>query len=288
MAPSPKCILLLLVARVLHYTLAEEVHVSFVNFSEEPIDLFWFDESSHTETEVEHLVPYIEYTHNSAVGHTFVYYFLDERHTVLVEHENMTHAIGYDTVKVLCSTSTGDLRVLVKPVWAPRGAGRFLELVQRHYFDGCGLTRVVKDFLTQFGIGADYEMRTEYETATIKDDVPQGIAFRPCYMSYAGSGADSRSNEVFIVMPDASDEQLSYFGSENPWETPFGYVEPDSFATVQGWYEYGDMPPWGSGPDPQRIYDEDGYEYLKRDFPKLSYINECRIISSESADDEEL
>ena len=23
--------------------------------------------------------------------------------------------------------------------------------------------------------------------------------------------------------------------------------------------EYGDMPPWGSGPDPRRIYEPDGY-----------------------------
>lgn len=280
----PSCILLLLVAHVLHLALAEDIKVSFINFSEKAVELFWFDESSESEFPVDSLVPYFETAHETSIGHTFVYYFRQERHTVLVQSNHETHVIGDDSVHVLCSTSTGDLRVVVKPDWAPIGAGRFLELVHRNYFDGCGLNRVVKEFLTQFGIGADYELRTEYETANIKDDVPKGIAFQPGYMSYAGSGPDSRSSEVFIVMPDTGEAQLAYFGKENSWETPFGFVEPESMSTVAQWYEYGDMPPWGSGPDPQLIYEEDGYEYLKREFPKLSYINECRILSSESTD----
>jgi peptidyl-prolyl cis-trans isomerase A (cyclophilin A) len=284
---APSRILLLLVAHVLNFTLAEVIKASFINFSGKPLELFWFDESSQSEIEVDSLVPYLEVVHETSLGHTFVYYFRQERHTVSIQSNHETHAIGYDTVQVLCSTSTGDLRVAVKPDWSPLGAGRFLELVQRNYFDGCGLNRVVKEFLTQFGIGADHELRTEYRTANIKDDVPKGIAFRPGYMSYAGSGPDSRSNEIFIVMPDTGEEQLAYFGSENVWETPFGYVEPESLSTVGEWYEYGDMPPWGTGPDPQRIYEEDGYEYLKREFPKLSYIHECRILTSERADDAE-
>jgi peptidyl-prolyl cis-trans isomerase A (cyclophilin A) len=278
------CILLLLVVHVLHLARAEEIKVSFINFSSKDVELFWFDESSQSEVAVDTLVPYLETSHSSSLGHTFVYYFRNERHTVSIQSEHEIHAIGYDAVQVQCSTSTGDVRIVVKPDWSPLGAGRFLELVNRNYFDGCGLNRVVKEFLTQFGISADYELRTEYRTAMIKDDVPKGIDFRPGYMSYAGSGPDSRSNEIFIVMPDTGEEQLAYFGSENPWETPFGYVKPESLSTVAQWYEYGDMPPWGTGPDPERIYEEDGYEYLKKEFPNLSYIHECRILSSDSAD----
>ncbi|KAI2491117.1 peptidyl-prolyl cis-trans isomerase [Fragilaria crotonensis] len=204
----PSCILLLLVAHVLNFALAEDIKVSFINFSEKAVELFWFDESSGSEVAVDSLVP------------------------------------------------------------LPRDRARDV-----HW-----------NSLTQFGIGADYELRTEYRTANIKDDAPKGIAFQPGYMSYAGSGPDSRSSEIFIVMPDTGEAQLAYFGKENSWETPFGFVEPESMSTVAQWYDYGDMPPWGSGPDPQLIYEEDGYEYLKREFPKLSYINECRILSSESND----
>ena len=43
-------------------------------------------------------------------------------------------------------------------------------------------------------------------------------------MSYAGSGLDSRTVEIFIAMPGASQEQLAKFG-ESAWETPFGFIE---------------------------------------------------------------
>ena len=104
--------------------------------------------------------------------------------------------------------------------------------------------------------------------------------FQPGYMSYAGSGKDSRSTEVFIVMPGTLQRQLDYFGT-NSWETPFGYVEMDDVNNVVAkWHSYGDIPPYGNGPDPQRIYQKDGYEYLKQEFPQMSYIQTCSIIDS--------
>ena len=42
---------------------------------------------------------------------------------------------------------------------------------------------------------------------------------------------------------------------------------------------YGDMPPWGKGPDPQKIYGE-GYGYLAREFPELDYLETCRVVES--------
>jgi hypothetical protein len=141
--------------------------------------------------------------------------------------------------------------------------------------------------LTQFGIGPDYTKRTEYRNNPIPDDAyPQGIAFQPGYMAYAGSGPHSRSNEVFIVMPGTPQHQLDAFGT-NPWETPFGYVEEDDIKVVGEWYSYGDMPPWGDGPDSSQIYETDGYDYLKREFPEMSYIHECHIVPASEQDDDD-
>ena len=47
----------------------------------------------------------------------------------------------------------------IKPEWAPLGAARFLELVESGYFSGVPFFRVVKDFLTQFGITPDKKVR---------------------------------------------------------------------------------------------------------------------------------
>jgi cyclophilin family peptidyl-prolyl cis-trans isomerase len=156
-----------------------------------------------------------------------------------------------ETKKVVCGTTKGDIRINIKPFWSPRGAARFLQLVHKdlRYFDGCALNRVVPGFLTQFGIGADYSQRTEFRVRDIPDDphLDPPIPFRPGTMSYAGSGRNSRSNEIFIVQPDTPKRQLDYFGGENTWETPFGYVEPDDLKVVASWHSYGDMTPVSSG-----------------------------------------
>ena len=41
--------------------------------------------------------------------------------------------------------------------------------------------------------------------------------------------------------------------------------------------DYGDIVPFGKGPDQQKIWEE-ANEYLHREFPKLDYFVECSII----------
>lgn len=138
--------------------------------------------------------------------------------------------------------------IVVKPYWSHRGASRFLELVRHGYYNGVALNRVVPRFLIQFGIARDVELRNAYSYETILDDEPSASdipKFEPGYVSFAGSGPDSRTTEIFIVMPDTDEEQLEYFGT-NSWETPFGYVR-DVGNLSKIFSGYGDMPPDGNG-----------------------------------------
>merc|ERR1712194_847448 len=80
--------------------------------------------------------------------------------------------------------------------------------------------RVVPNFLTQFGIAKDYATRTKERELTIWDDFPKGIKFEPGMLSFAGSGHDSRTTEIVVVMPGVSEEQAAKFGA-NSWEVPF-------------------------------------------------------------------
>jgi len=174
--------------------------------------------------------------------------------------------------------SISSLDIIVKPYCAPRGASRFLELVRQKYFDGVVLNRVVPNFLTQFGIAKDHELKTTWGSMPILDDRPF-MQFETGYVSFAGNGPDSRTTEIFIAMPGASPEQLEYFG-ENSWETPFAVVQ-DANVLTKIYSGYGDMPPWGEGPASDRIYEADGYEYLAQNFPNLDYIDRCYIVDEE-------
>ena len=136
--------------------------------------------------------------------------------------------------------STSSFDILVQLYWAPRGAVRFLELVRAGYYDGVVFNRVVPKFLIQFGIAKEYDFRMEGRKYPIWDDFDIGMKFEPGYVSYAGSGHDSRTTEIFIAMPGASEDQLRRFG-ENSWETPFGFVEGDLSVLSQIYSGYGDM-----------------------------------------------
>lgn len=187
------------------------------------------------------------------------------------------------------------LEMLIKPYWSPMGASRFLELVRAGYYDGVALNRVVPGFLMQFGISKDVEMRRRYQGATIADDdaaegrdsirrtLGQSASiFKPGFLSFAGSGADSRTTEIFVVMPDTPQDQLDYFGT-NSWETPFGYLSgPSDLDLLSKIKAYGDMPPWGEGPESSRIYQDDGYAYLSKEFPELDYIDRCYVVDEQT------
>lgn len=267
---------------------SSSAQAAFVNFSTDEVVIYWKNEHKENDlVKVGILMPYESFHLDTFTGHVFVYETKDSKGTLAVEEEKHFFALGPSEVLVQCSTTEGYIHAHIMPEWSPLGAARFLQLVDIGYFDGCALNRVVPQFLTQFGISANYDLRTAWRMENIKDDPPVDVPFQPGYMSYAGSGPNSRSTELFIVMPDAPKQQLQYFGT-NPWETPFGYVEEEDLQTVSKWYAYGDMPPWGEGPDPQIIYSEEGYNYLRDEFPDMIYIQSCKIVGPVPLEEEEL
>jgi len=266
-----------------------ELSVTFRNELKVDVELYWEnrnDNTRHPQGRAQQRGG--EVVLGSFAGHIFSYDVDKERHYVVVPDEDRPFVVltaNADVMNVRCLVSSGGrakmdniLDILVLPYWSPRGASRFLELVRSRYYDGVAINRVVPQFLTQFGIGKDIELRNFFRERSIADDIPKRkISFEPGFMSYAGNGPNSRSTEVFVVMPDTPPDQLSFFG-KNPWEVPFGIVENINESVVSRWYSYGDMPPDGKGPDPLKIYEDDGYDYLERKFPKMDYIDHCIVL----------
>jgi len=289
---SPLYAILLLVGCQLAYA-NEHVAIIFRNELPKPVTLYW-DGKDDIRIPQNGGVPLAakggELRINSVPGHKFSYEYGGEIHHLIVQAaEQYSYVVllaGKDDISVHCTvTSNGrkdsdlPLKIRVVPWWSPRGASKFLQLVRSGYYNGVALNRVVPHFLTQFGISPDYQTRTHYREDRIQDDPVHDppIKFVPGAMSFAGSGPDSRTTEVFIVATGTSQNQLNHFGT-NPWETPFGVVDDVKNTPVAKWHSYGDMPPYGEGPSSQKMYLEDGYEYLARDFPLIDYIQECFVV----------
>lgn len=182
-----------------------------------------------------------------------------------------------------CQTTKGTLNIAVHPTWAPLGAERFLDMVRSGYFSTkIALFRCLNKFICQFGLAGKPEMNKNYQRS-LKDDpswLPLGPdhrqngdgtkRFQKGYLAYAGSGTNSRSNQLIVALDDNG-----RLGGGSPWEVPWGEViGKDSLEVLNKIYTgYGEK-----GPSQGRLRREGSSEAIAKEFPLLDYITSCVII----------
>jgi peptidyl-prolyl cis-trans isomerase A (cyclophilin A) len=172
--------------------------------------------------------------------------------------------------KVKLVTTKGDFVVEVHRDWAPLGADRFYNLVKLGFFADAAFFRVIKGFMVQLGIPSDPVVARQWESATIKDDPAGKKSNTRGTITFATSGPDMRTTQVFINYADNS--RLDSMGF-----APFGKVV-DGMKVVDAIDgRYGEGAPDGKGPSQDRIQRE-GNAYLKTQFPKLDYIKSASIM----------
>jgi peptidyl-prolyl cis-trans isomerase A (cyclophilin A) len=176
--------------------------------------------------------------------------------------------------KVVLQTTKGDVVILVHRDWASRGADRFYELSKMGFYDGDRFFRALRGFVVQFGVNGDPKVNKKWSEIPIKDDPPK-VSNKMGTVTFATSGPNSRSTQVFINIGDNSRLDDQGF-------TPFGEVT-QGMENIQNFYmDYGEGPPSGNGPDQAAIADI-GNPYLEEHFPKLDYIKTARVLPSASS-----
>lgn len=161
----------------------------------------------------------------------------------------------------------------IRYAWAPLGAARFKQLIKSKFYDGTRFFRAMKSFMIQFGISGDPNVTAKWKDKRILDDPVLQVNTRG-FVSYATSGKNTRTTQVFINTVD--NVELDNMGF-----SPFGFIV-EGMSVVDAIYTgYGDGGQGdgkdGKGPSQPRI-EEEGNKYLKRYFPKLSYIMTAEII----------
>jgi peptidyl-prolyl cis-trans isomerase A (cyclophilin A) len=175
-----------------------------------------------------------------------------------------------EAYKVRLTTTKGAFDIDVHRDWAPRGADRFYELVQKKFYDDASFFRVLKGFAAQFGINKDPSVTQLWNDMKIIDDPAKQRNTRGT-VSFAIRGPNSRTTQVFVNLVDNKTLDSSGFA-------PFGTISDEGMEVVDKLYGgYGEMIPRGNGPDPMKIQ-AIGNEYLERNFPKLDYIKTARVV----------
>jgi peptidyl-prolyl cis-trans isomerase A (cyclophilin A) len=162
--------------------------------------------------------------------------------------------------------------VAVDRDWAPRGADRLFALVGLGYYDGVRFHRVLDGYMAGFGIHGDPRVNAVWRPRIIEDD-PPGRSNSRGTVSFAASGPNSRTTDLFINLRD--NPELDELGF-----VPVGRVVEGMEVADQLHAGYGDGPPRGEGPY-AAMAQARGNAYLTEEFPELDWIRRATVLGPE-------
>jgi len=168
------------------------------------------------------------------------------------------------------STTPGKFTIQVHHEWAPLGAERFKQLVMSNYYDGASFFRTIPGFMTQFGINCARVGDTDkWAKLKIRDD-PVVESNTRGRVTFAMSGPNTRTAQVFINFGDNSRLDGQGFA-------PFAEVISGIAVVSKIYGGYGEGAPGGRGPAQGKLYGLQAQQYLTERFPLLSYIRTAGI-----------
>ena len=172
--------------------------------------------------------------------------------------------------RVRIETSKGAFVVEVRRDWAPRGAGRFLELVRSGFFDDSRFFRVRAKYIAQFGIAGDPAVTRKWEGKEFPDDPVRTSNVRGTF-AFAMTGPNQRNTQVYINLVD--NPQLDAQGF-----SPVGRVV-EGMDVVDALYSgYGEDAGGGLRLGKQQKMLEEGNRHLDANFPKLDKLIRARVV----------
>ena len=171
---------------------------------------------------------------------------------------------------VCLETTQGKIVIEVHRDWSPHGADRFYNLVRAGYYDDSAFFRVIKDRWAQFGVNGDPEISKLWRGQTIPDD-PRVVSNTRGTIAFAFAVPQGRTTEVFINLKNNSATH-----DAEPF-VPFGKIIEGMDVAGALNTEYGENAGSGIRSGNQGPLFESGNAWLKKNFPRLDYIQRATI-----------
>ncbi len=166
-------------------------------------------------------------------------------------------------------TTKGMFVLEIDRAWAPRGADRFYQLATSGYYDDSRFTRVVPNFIVQFGVAGDSAKNARWSAATFADDsVTHSNTLGT--IAFAMRGPNDRTTQLFISMADNSRLDAQGF-------SPIGRVVAGMDVVASIYSGYGESSGGGVRAGKQAPLMNGGNAYVDREYPKLDHLIRIRI-----------
>ena len=171
---------------------------------------------------------------------------------------------------VCLETTRGKIVIEVHRDWSPHGADRFYNLVYAGYYDDAAFFRVIKGRWAQFGVNGDPKISNLWRGQTIPDD-PRVVSNTRGTIAFAFAVPQGRTTEVFINLKNNSATH-----DAEPF-VPFGKIIEGMDVAGALNAEYGENAGSGIRSGNQGPLFESGNAWLKKNFPRLDYIQRATI-----------
>jgi homoserine O-acetyltransferase len=175
------------------------------------------------------------------------------------------------TYRVRLVTTKGDIVLEVERQWSPHGADRFYHLVRHGYYDSAAIFRIRQGVWAQFGIAGDPVVAQAWRHQTMPDD-PRQLSNTRGTVAYAFKDPAGRTTQVFINLRDNS---LSH--DKEPF-VPFARIVEGMTVADSLYSGYGERSGGGIRAGKQDPVFLGRNAYPQRNFPRLDYILQARII----------
>lgn len=175
-----------------------------------------------------------------------------------------------DDFRVRLETTKGVIAIEMHRSWSPHGVDRFYNLVAHGFYDHSALFRIVAGKWAQFGVNGDPKISQVWRTHTIPDDPRVESNVRGA-VAFAFKDPNGRTTQVFINLRDNSAAH-----DKEPF-VPIGKVSEGMDVVDALYSDYGEQSGGGIRAGKQDPLFDEGNDYLKRNFPRLDYINRATI-----------
>src|SRR3569833_2754054 len=158
-------------------------------------------------------------------------------------------------------TSKGTFVLEIARALAPLGADHFLELIRAGCYDDSRFTRVVPNFIVQFGVAGDSAKNARWAAVTIPDDSVKQSNVEGTF-AFAMRRPNDRTTQRFISVVDNSRLDAQGFA-------PLGRVVEGMDVVKSIYSGYGETSGGGVRAGNQAPLMNGGNAYVDRVFPKL-------------------
>jgi cyclophilin family peptidyl-prolyl cis-trans isomerase len=167
-------------------------------------------------------------------------------------------------------TTKGVFVLEITRALSPLGADRFYNLIRAGYYDDSRFTRVVPNFIVQFGVPRDSVLARLWYDNTFPDDSVKTSNVRGTF-AFAMRGPNDRTTQIYISLVDNVRNDPQGF-------SPLGRVI-EGMSVVDSLYSgYGETSGGGVRAGKQGPLLAGGNAYVDREFPKLDHLIRATIV----------